>query len=63
MPHILIWNKRKTKVKVYTTISEGDLTEFMEPEKLVEDDQHRDLVLRDVYNVCPCCGSNYWAEV
>lgn len=52
----LIWNKNHTKVKVYSTISEGDLTSFMIVDELRKYPQFRKLVLWEIDKICPECN-------
>lgn len=54
MPHYIKWNKKHDKVKVYSTIVDGYITGLMTPEEMLNT-EHKDLVLRDVFNKCPYC--------
>jgi len=54
MPHQIVWNKKHTKVKIWSTIVDGYIQGLLTPEEMLKT-EHRDLVLRDVYNLCPYC--------
>lgn len=51
----LDWNKKHTKIKIYSTISEGYVTNFETLEYLENHPKYRDLILKRIYKICPCC--------
>ena len=53
----IIWNKNNTKIKLWTTISDGFVGsgKFEKPEYYLDDPNYGDIILREIYNICPCC--------
>ena len=56
MPNILEWNKNKTKVRVWSTVVDDYICEFMTPEEMKEHPKYRDLVLWHHFEECYICG-------
>ena len=55
MPKLIKWNKKHTKVRVWSTVVDAWFTDWMTPDEARNHWEYGDLVKFKLDNICPTC--------